>query len=148
MSETPLNGALIGAGNVTSFHLQGWQRISQASIVAIAEPDLKKAQTRAREFGIDSGRVFASLSDLLRAGVVLDINENWRWRPWYRTIKQMISQGEFGRPVYARVFAHGPAWLPNRVRPRNHRVRTMQRAAFFSGDESGWQSSNLSLDQV
>jgi predicted dehydrogenase len=186
MSKTPLNGALIGAGNVTPFHLQAWQRISQASIVAIADPDLKKARTRAREFGIDPGRVFASLSDLLqaeeglefvdiatpphahceltklaaahglhvlcqkpfapslaearamieacqRAGVVLDINENWRWRPWYRAIKQMVSQGEIGRPVYARVFSHGSSWLPGRVRPPDyhHRYFRMKRVIFF-----------------
>jgi predicted dehydrogenase len=52
MSTTPLNGALIGAGNVTPFHWQAWERIPQASIVAIADPDLDKARTRVREFGI------------------------------------------------------------------------------------------------
>lgn len=186
MSTTPLNGALIGAGNVTSFHLQAWGRIPQADIVAIADLDLERARTRAQEFGLDPGRVFASLSDLLqaaegldfvdiatpprahceltklaaahglhvlcqkpfalslaeaqamieachRAGVVLDINENWRWRPWYRTIKQMISQGKIGRPIYARFFAHGSFWLPGRARPPDHRHRLhgMKRVVFF-----------------
>jgi predicted dehydrogenase len=72
VSTTPLKGALIGAGNVTPFHLQAWERIPQAIIVAIADPDLKRAQTRAQEFGIDPGRVFASLSDLLQAEEGLD----------------------------------------------------------------------------
>jgi predicted dehydrogenase len=48
-----LKGALIGAGNVTPFHLQAWERIPQAIIIAIADPELKRAQTRAQEFGID-----------------------------------------------------------------------------------------------
>ena len=184
MSTKPLKGALIGAGNVTLFHLQAWERIPQASIVAIADPDLDKARTRAGEFGIDPGRVFTSLSDLLQAeegldfvdiatpphahyeptklaaahglhilcqkpfalslaearamikacqhaGVVLGINENWRWRPWYRAIRSMISQGKIGRPVYARFFAHSSAWLPTRVRPPNHRLHGMKQVIFL-----------------
>jgi predicted dehydrogenase len=169
VSTKPLKGALIGAGNVKPFHLQAWERIPQASIVAIADPDLDKARTRAREFGIDPGRVFTSLSDLLqakegldfldiatpphvlcqkpfalrlaearamikacqRAGVVLGINENWRWRPWYRAIRSMISQGKIGRPIYARFFAHSSAWLPTRVRPPNHRLHGMKQVIFL-----------------
>jgi predicted dehydrogenase len=41
-----------------------------------------------------------------QAGVVLNINENWRWRVWYRTIRQMIRDGKIGSPVYSRIFSH------------------------------------------
>lgn len=181
-----LSGALIGAGRVTSYHLQAWQHIPEAAIVAIADPNLEKAQARAQEFGIDPSRVFASLSELLqaeagldfvdiatpasvhseltvqaaahglhalcqkpfasslteartmieacqRAGVVLDINENWRWRPWYRMIKRMISQGRIGRPIYARFFSHSASWLPTRRRSldHDHRLSGAQRVILF-----------------
>jgi predicted dehydrogenase len=72
VSTKPLKGALIGAGNVTPFHLQAWEHIPQASIVAITDPNLERARTRAPERGIDPGRVFASLSDLLQAEEGLD----------------------------------------------------------------------------
>jgi predicted dehydrogenase len=31
--------------------------------------------------------------------VPLMIHENWRWQPWYRMAKQMIGEGEIGRPI-------------------------------------------------
>lgn len=181
-----LSGALIGAGRVTPHHLQAWQPIPEAAIVAIADPNLEKARARAQEFGIDPSRVFASLSELLqaetrldfvdiatpasvhceltvqaaahgvhvlcqkpfapslaeaqtmieacqRAGVVLDINENWRWRPWYRMIKRMISRGQIGCPIYARFFSHSASWLPDRRMPldRDHRFYGARRVILF-----------------
>lgn len=180
----PLKGALIGAGNVTSFHLHAWQRIPQASIIAIADPDIEKALARAREFGIDTGRTYPSLADLLaaeagldfvdvaappeahlelvtqaaehnlhvncqkpfapslaearemiavcrEAGVMLNVNENWRWRSWYRDVKQMVAAGEVGRPVYARIFSHGSSWLPGKPHRENHRFRSWERGIFY-----------------
>lgn len=62
-----LKGALVGAGKISSFHLRAWGRIRQAEIVAIADPDLESAKGRAEEFGIDLGRVYASLDLLLQA---------------------------------------------------------------------------------
>lgn len=52
-----------------AFHV--WLRIPQASI-AIADPQLQIAHTRAQELDIDPGRVSASLSDLLKAVDELD----------------------------------------------------------------------------
>ena len=33
-----------------------------------------------------------------RAGVRLMMNENWRWQPWYRRIRELLTQGAIGRP--------------------------------------------------
>ena len=33
------------------------------------------------------------------AGVPLMIHENWRWQPWYRAARQMISRGDIGAPI-------------------------------------------------
>jgi predicted dehydrogenase len=41
-----------------------------------------------------------------KVGVLLNVNENWRWRSWYRQIKEMLQEGRIGSPVYARFFLH------------------------------------------
>lgn len=57
---------LVGAGMVSSFHLPGWRALGDAvELVAIADPDLAKAQARADQFRI--GQVFPSLQDMLSA---------------------------------------------------------------------------------
>jgi predicted dehydrogenase len=52
------------------------------------------------------------------AGIRLMMNENWRWQPWYRRIREILAEGGIGRPVFYR-FHHrrrdgfGPAPYPN-----------------------------------
>lgn len=187
MSFKHLRGALIGAGAVTGFHLHAWQRIPQAQILAVADPNLPKARARADEFNID--RVYPSLAALLQddidldfvdiaappeyhleliklaagrglhitcqkpfapslaqarqmidicraAGVVLNINENWRWRSWYRTLKKLLVEGKIGRPLYARIFSHTSFMVPDsrynqrRLAP-DHRFRQWDRVLFY-----------------
>jgi predicted dehydrogenase len=41
-----------------------------------------------------------------RAGVVLSVNENWRFRPWYREVKGLLERGVLGRLRYARFHKH------------------------------------------
>jgi predicted dehydrogenase len=41
-----------------------------------------------------------------RAGVLFSVNENWRWRAWYREVRQLLEEGSVGRPCYARIAAH------------------------------------------
>jgi len=48
-----------------------------------------------------------------QAGVPLMIHENWRWRRWYRQIKQWINQGLLGTPRYAHFWFHSDAVLPD-----------------------------------
>ena len=38
-----------------------------------------------------------------RAGILLSVNENWRWRGWYRDIKEMLLTGVIGNPSYFRI---------------------------------------------
>ncbi len=45
--------AIAGAGMVSLHHLRAWRSVAEVRVVAIADPDLARAQTRAAEFGID-----------------------------------------------------------------------------------------------
>ncbi|HEX2035647.1 MAG TPA: Gfo/Idh/MocA family oxidoreductase [Chloroflexota bacterium] len=38
-----------------------------------------------------------------RAGVRLMVNENWRWRPWYRAVRRVLDRGALGRPFAMRL---------------------------------------------
>jgi predicted dehydrogenase len=48
-----------------------------------------------------------------RAGVPLMVHENWRWRRWYRQIKQWIEHGQLGSPCYAHFLFHSDTVLPD-----------------------------------
>ncbi|RPI78385.1 MAG: gfo/Idh/MocA family oxidoreductase [Chloroflexi bacterium] len=41
-----------------------------------------------------------------RAGVLFSINENWRWRTWYRDLKLLVEEGAVGKPKYIRIVRH------------------------------------------
>jgi predicted dehydrogenase len=59
-----LRVGLIGAGWVTQYHLQAWQKLAgKAAIVAIADPSAENAAARAKAFGI--ARCFASAEEML-----------------------------------------------------------------------------------
>ncbi len=45
---------LIGAGMVSRHHLEAWASIPEARVVAIADPEIDRAEKRARAFGIDA----------------------------------------------------------------------------------------------
>lgn len=53
-----------------------------------------------------------------RAGIRLMMNENWRWQPWYRQIRELLARGAAGRLIFYR-FHHrrrdglGEAPYPN-----------------------------------
>jgi D-apiose dehydrogenase len=47
-----------------------------------------------------------------RAGVLLSINENWRWRIWYRDLKRLVEVGVVGRPKYIRIMRHANLTVP------------------------------------
>ena len=46
-----------------------------------------------------------------QANVLFSINENWRWRGWYREIKKLLDQGSIGQPRYIRMARHYSATL-------------------------------------
>ncbi len=178
-----IRGALIGAGNVTQFHMMAWERIPEAKIVAIVDPNLAASQGRAAEFGLPVQRTYQSFEALLdlghaldfvdiaappethlelvhlaaqnglhvlcqkpfapslaearqmiavcrEAGVLLNVNENWRWRSWYRKLRDLVKDGVVGSPVYARIFSHGSSWLPGNTKP-GHRFLSWPRVILF-----------------
>jgi predicted dehydrogenase len=47
-----------------------------------------------------------------QAGALLSINENWRWRSWYREIKRLLDAGIIGNPRYVRIARHSNGTLP------------------------------------
>ena len=47
-----------------------------------------------------------------RAGVLFSINENWRWRSWYRELKHLIEEDAVGRPRYMRFALHTNLTVP------------------------------------
>jgi len=55
------------------------------------------------------------------AGVVLNIHENWRWRTWYRELKERLDSGEIGVPNYARIFVHSDYWLRTDLEAKPYR---------------------------
>ena len=48
----------------------------------------------------------AMLAACQRAGVLLSVNENWRWRAWYRQVKTILKEGRLGRLRYVRMAQH------------------------------------------
>lgn len=159
-----LRGALLGCGHVSVFHLRAWAQIEPVQIVALANRDVRKAEARAKEFGIPPQHVYGDYRELLdkealdfvdiatapavhleqveaaaargrhvlcqkplapsledvramraacdAAGVLLAVNENWRWRTWYREIKRLLEAGAIGHPRYARIARHTDVTLP------------------------------------
>jgi predicted dehydrogenase len=66
-----------------------------------------------------------------RAGVRLMVNENWRWRPWYRVVRRVLDEGRIGRPFALRLSLRTdaavatPAKPPNRLFAGQDFLRTM-----------------------
>jgi predicted dehydrogenase len=56
-------GQLRGAGRVSYFQMKAWKQISQASIVAIADPDKDVAIQRGEQFGIPHQHIYASFEE-------------------------------------------------------------------------------------
>ncbi|MEP7357588.1 MAG: Gfo/Idh/MocA family oxidoreductase [Anaerolineales bacterium] len=54
----------------------------------------------------------AMLAACQAAGVLLSVNENWRWRAWYREVHRRLQAGALGRLRYVRLTAHHDNVLP------------------------------------
>jgi predicted dehydrogenase len=54
----------------------------------------------------------AMLAACQKAGVLLSVNENWRWRGWYREVHRHLQAGTLGRLRYVRLTAHHNGTLP------------------------------------
>jgi predicted dehydrogenase len=44
----------------------------------------------------------AMMAACQQAGVLFSINENWRWRSWYREVKRLLDRGAIGTPRFLR----------------------------------------------
>jgi predicted dehydrogenase len=51
------------------------------------------------------------------AGVRLMVNENWRWRPWYREVRAQLDHGVIGRPFALRLASRSSAAVARADRP-------------------------------
>jgi predicted dehydrogenase len=58
---------VIGAGNISRFHLQAWTNCGNVSVAAIADPDIARATAQAERFG-PGIRVHASAEAMLAEG--------------------------------------------------------------------------------
>jgi predicted dehydrogenase len=61
----PFRGVIAGAGYFAQFHAEAWQRIPEAGIIAVADPDLPRAQAFAERHGIP--RAYSAAEEMLRA---------------------------------------------------------------------------------
>jgi predicted dehydrogenase len=52
---------------------------------------------------LDRADLLAMIAACDEAGVRLMIHENWRFRPWYRTLRREIEAGTIGRPIRLRL---------------------------------------------
>jgi D-apiose dehydrogenase len=162
-SPKVLNVALAGAGMISRHHLIAWRAVAPAArVVAVYDPDVERARSRAAEFGIDA--VFTDGAAMLeKAGVAaldvaapraehagwveaaaargidvlcqkpltptlaegeallarlgarvrLMVHENWRFRPWYRTLGRWIAEGELGELLHAQMTMMSSGLLPD-----------------------------------
>jgi len=63
-----LRVGIIGAGMVSAHHLKAWQSVANASVVAIADPTIDRAEARAREFHIP--KVYSDALEMINSGSI------------------------------------------------------------------------------
>ncbi len=59
---------------------------------------------------MDDALAMISVCD--KAGVLLSINENWRWRVWYQDLKEILKSTEIGHIRYVSIVKHRNITLP------------------------------------
>lgn len=150
-----LKGITVGCGFFGTIHLEGWNRIENARIVAVVDKDEERAKRAAHQFGttdytnlelaigieapdfvdiatrpdshLQIAQAAASkgchvlcqkpvastweesvklVETCRKHDVRLMINENWRWQPWYRQIKELIQSQIVGQVVTITITRH------------------------------------------
>jgi D-apiose dehydrogenase len=51
------------------------------------------------------------------AGIRLMVNENWRWRPWYRAVRDLLDRGDVGQLFALRLASRSAAAVATSDRP-------------------------------
>ena len=59
----------------------------------------------------------AIVRDCEAAGIRLMVNENWRWRPWYRAARDLLDRGVIGQPFYLHLACRSAAAVATPERP-------------------------------
>jgi predicted dehydrogenase len=65
-----------------------------------------------KPFATSPQQACAMIAGCRAAGVRCVVNENWRWRSWYRELHTMLAAGTIGVPRYARFQFHADVLLP------------------------------------
>jgi predicted dehydrogenase len=55
--------------------------------------------------------------DCEAAGIRLMVNENWRWRRWYRAVRDLLDRGAIGQPFSLRLASRSAAAVSTPERP-------------------------------
>jgi predicted dehydrogenase len=176
-----LRVGVLGCGMISVDHLRAWANCQGANVVAVCDPILDRAKTRANEFGISGcydspdAMVAAESLDLLdiitpretHAAMVrlaahhgihalcekplcptydealalvevvgdrirLMVNENWRYRAYFRKIGQWLQQNRLGTVTQARIALWRSSMLP---RAEDGRVHALTRQAFLAHEQ-------------
>lgn len=176
-----LRVGVLGCGMISVDHLRAWANCQGADVVAVCDPILERAQTRANEFGISAcydspeAMVAAESLDLLdiitprethaamvrlsaRHGIHalcekplcptygealtlveevggrirLMVNENWRYRAYFRKIGQWLQQKRLGTVTQVRIALWRSSMLP---RAEDGRVHALTRQAFLAHEQ-------------
>jgi predicted dehydrogenase len=73
----------------------------------------------------------ALLGACTAAGVRLMVNENWRWRVWYRAVRDLLDRGALGQPFFLRLSHRAPFAV---VTPEQPADRIFEREAYLRSD--------------
>jgi predicted dehydrogenase len=89
-----------------------------------------------KPFAPSLGDARAMISAAANAGSTLTINENWRWRSWYRFLKSTLDSRRLGPVRYVRIAAHrnvtlGHAGEPPPILERQPYTARMPRLIVF-----------------
>ncbi|HEY2795338.1 MAG TPA: Gfo/Idh/MocA family oxidoreductase [Micromonosporaceae bacterium] len=86
---TDLRIGLIGAGDISQYHLAAWSRVPDARVVAVCDRDLDRARQRADQFGIDA--VFADAGSMFAASE-LDAVDIATWRETHAELVLLAAE--------------------------------------------------------
>lgn len=181
LKERSLRVGVLGCGMISGNHFAAWAHCQGAEVVAVCDPILDRAKSRAAEFGIaaayDSPEAMmkAESLDLIdiitpretHAGMVrlaakhgihamsekplcptyeealalvrevegsirVMVNENWRYRAYFRQIAAWLQAGKLGTITLARMALWRSSMLP---RAEDEKVHSLTRQPFLAKEE-------------
>ena len=65
-----------------------------------------------KPFSMDLDSAYQMMTMAEKRGVLLSVNENWRWRSWYRKLKELLIENRIGKPRYLYIRRHNNGTLP------------------------------------